>query len=70
MKKIEASDQVSVDKLTRLNIGCGDRPLKGYINVDQDSIEDSSKFTEATGWKLEYDFDSGLIAAYQSYFPK
>jgi predicted SAM-dependent methyltransferase len=43
MKKIEASDQVSVDKLTRLNIGCGGRPLKGYINVDQDSIEDMRK---------------------------
>ena len=29
-----------VDDSIRLNIGCGGRPLPGYINVDQDSIEE------------------------------
>ena len=27
----------------KLNIGCGGRPLLGYINIDQDSIDDMRK---------------------------
>jgi predicted SAM-dependent methyltransferase len=39
----------------KLNIGCGGRPLHGYINIDQDSIEDMRKrYPEAV-------FDDALI---------
>lgn len=27
-------------ELIRLNLGCGGRPLPGYVNVDQDSLDD------------------------------
>ena len=27
----------------RLNLGCGGRPLKDYINVDQDTLEEMKK---------------------------
>src|SRR3989339_1625976 len=27
------------DSLIKLNLGCGGRPLKGYINIDSDSLE-------------------------------
>jgi len=29
--------------MIKLNIGCASRPLKGYINIDMDSIEDIKK---------------------------
>ena len=39
----------------KLNIGCGGRPLHGYINIDQDSMEDMRKrYPEAV-------FDDSLI---------
>jgi hypothetical protein len=28
------------DTTIRLNLGCGGRPLKNYINVDMDTLED------------------------------
>ena len=27
----------------RLNLGCGGRPLRGYINIDQDTSEEMRK---------------------------
>lgn len=45
-------------------------PPKELSDIEfRNAIIDSSLFTEATGWKPEYNFDSGLIAAYQSYLP-
>ena len=46
-------------------------PPKGLSDIEfRNAIIDSSLFTEATGWVPEYDFESGLNAAYQSYLPK
>jgi predicted SAM-dependent methyltransferase len=30
---------MSVDKLTKINLGCGGRPLRGYINIDMDTLD-------------------------------
>ena len=43
MSNIDTTNQVGDTEITKLNIGCGGRPLHGYINVDQDSIEDMRK---------------------------
>ncbi len=40
MNTIDATNQVVHETLIKLNVGCGGRPLHGYINVDQDSIEE------------------------------
>jgi predicted SAM-dependent methyltransferase len=39
----------------KLNIGCGGRPLLGYVNIDQDSIEDIKKRYPETN------FDKSLV---------
>lgn len=31
------------NEMIKLNIGCGGRPLKGYTNIDMDSLEDLKK---------------------------
>ena len=69
-------EDYSVDFNDDYQVVCLYTPTKNYTPKELSDIEfrnvviDSSLFTEATGWKPEYDFDSGLIAAYQSYFPK
>ena len=30
---------MSHQSTTRLNIGCGGRPLRGYINIDMDTLD-------------------------------
>ena len=40
MNTIDPTNQVVHETLIKLNVGCGGRPLHGYINVDQDSIEE------------------------------
>jgi nucleoside-diphosphate-sugar epimerase len=59
-------------KVTGTQVKCEHvTPPKELSDIEfRNVVIDSSLFTEATGWKPEYDFDSGLIAAYQSYFPK
>ena len=32
-----------MNKEIKLNLGCGGRPLQGYINIDKDSLEDLTK---------------------------
>ena len=45
-------------------------PSKELSDIEfRNVIIHSSLFTEATGWKPNYNFDSGLLAAYQSYLP-
>jgi len=34
------SDYISNEQGLKINIGCGGRPLQGYINIDMDSLED------------------------------
>jgi predicted SAM-dependent methyltransferase len=47
-------DVVAIN-LRKLNIGCGGRPLQGYINIDQDSIDDMRlRYPEST-------FDDSLV---------
>jgi len=44
-------------------------PPEGLSDIEfRNAIIDSSLFTDATGWKPEYNFESGLKAAYQRYF--
>jgi predicted SAM-dependent methyltransferase len=50
--------EMIVDKknlFDRLNIGCGGRPLAGYVNIDQDTLEDMRKRYPGT------DFDDSLV---------
>lgn len=46
----------------RLNVGCGGRPLPGYINIDQDSLSEmKARYPETT-------FDDSLIIENQDIF--
>ena len=33
-------DDISIENGLKINIGCGGRPLEGYVNVDMDSLDD------------------------------
>jgi len=56
-------------KITGTKVNCEHIvPPDGISDIEfRNAIIDSSLFTETTGWKPAYDFESGLKAAYQSY---
>ena len=65
-KVIDLAEKISGTQVQFVHVS----PPKELSDIEfRSAIIDSSFFTEATGWKPEYDFDSGLLAAYQHYLP-